>query len=76
MRLDEEAVGDYPSKSAQGGNKTELPELFAKIEIKLDAPKMFLSMKCGEVALDWRFERPERDQGCQREKDPYHNSFP
>jgi len=76
VSLDEEAVGDYPSKSAQGGNETELPEFFAKIEIKLDTPKMFLSMKCGEVALDWQFEHSERDQNCQHEKSSYHNSFP
>src|SRR6266404_401450 len=62
MRLDEEPVGDDRSKSAQGGYETELPEFFAKIEIKLDAPKMFLSMARSEVALDWQFDRPDREQ--------------
>jgi hypothetical protein len=76
MRLDEEPVGDDRSKSAQGGYETELPEFFAKIEIKLDAPKMFLSMARSEVALDWQFDRPDRKQGCHHQSDPYHNSFP
>ena len=76
MRLDEEPIGDDRSKSAQRGNETELPEFFAEIEIKLDAPQMFLPMKCGEVALDWQFESPERDQDRQHQKAPDHNSFP
>ena len=76
MRLDEEPVGDDRSKSAQGGYETELPEFFAKIEVKLDAPKIFLSMACSEVALDWQFDRPDRDQECHHQSDPHHNSFP
>jgi hypothetical protein len=63
-------------KSAQGSNETELPKLFAKIEIKLDATKMFVAMQRRQVALNRQFERTERNQNRQHAKNPYHNSFP
>jgi hypothetical protein len=53
-----------------------LAKFFAKIEIKLDAAEMFLSMDCGEVALDWQFERPKRRQDYEHKKGADHNSFP
>jgi len=39
MRLDEESIGDDGSKPAQSSDKSELPDLFAKIEIEFDARK-------------------------------------
>jgi hypothetical protein len=74
--LDEKRVSDDRSKSAQGSNETELSNFLAKIEIELDATKMFVAMKCRQVALNWQFERPKRNQNCQRDKSPCHNSFP
>ena len=53
MSLDEKPVRDDRSKSAQGGNETELPEFFAQIEIKFDAAEMFLAMERRQVALNW-----------------------
>ena len=44
MCLNEKAIGYDRSKSAQGGNETELPEFFSKIEIEFDAAEIFLSM--------------------------------
>ena len=60
--LDEKRVSDDRSKSAQGRNKTELPDFFAKIEIKLDATKMFLTMQHRQVALNGQFDYPECNQ--------------
>jgi hypothetical protein len=74
--LDEKPVGDDRSKSAQGGNETELPNFFAQIEIEFDAAKMFMAVQPRQVALNWQFERPERNQNRQRDDSPYHNSFP
>jgi hypothetical protein len=74
--LDEKRVSDNRSKSTQGSNETELPKFFAKIEIKFDATKMFLAMKRHQVALDWQFDSAKRNQARQRNKSPYHNSFP
>ena len=74
--LNEKRVGDDRSKPAQGGDETELPKFFAKIEIKFDAAEMFLSMKRRQVALDRQFERAEHNQNRQRDEDPHHNSFP
>jgi len=76
MRLNKKRVGHDGSKSAQRGNESELAEFFAKIEIKLNAAEMFLSMECGEVALDWQFEPPKRHQDYEHKKRAYHNSFP
>jgi len=44
MCLNEKTIGYNRSKSAQGSNEAELPELFSKIEIEFDAAKIFLSM--------------------------------
>jgi hypothetical protein len=74
--LNEKRVSDDCPKSAQGSNETELPKLFAKIEIKFDATKMFVAMQRRQVALNWQFERTERNQNRQHDDSPYHNSFP
>jgi hypothetical protein len=37
---------------------------------------MFLAMKRRQVALDWKFDSAKRNQARQRNKSPYHNSFP
>jgi hypothetical protein len=74
--LNEERVGDDRSKSAQGGNETELPKLFSKIEIKFDATKMFAAMQRRQIALNRQFQRAKRNQNRQDAKHPYHNSFP
>jgi hypothetical protein len=76
MRLDEKRVCDDRPKSTQGSNETELPKLFAKIEVKFDAAKMFLAMQRREVAFNWQFDAPHGKQNRQRDKKPYHNSFP
>jgi hypothetical protein len=74
--LDEQPVGHDRSKAAQRGNETELPKFFAKIEIKFNAAEMFLTMERRKVALNRQSERPERDQDCEGDKGPHHNSFP
>jgi hypothetical protein len=74
--LNKKSVSDDRPKSAQGGNKTELPKFFAKIEIKFDATKMFPAMKRRQVALNRQFKRTEPNQNRQHDKNPYHNSLP
>ena len=76
MRLNEKSIGDNRSKSAQGGNESQLPDFLSEIEIKFDASEMLLSMDRGQVALNWQLERSKCDQSDQHEKDAYHNSFP
>ena len=55
MRLDEQTIGHNGSKSAQRGDESELPKLFAKAEIEFDAAEMFLTVKSCEIAFDWQF---------------------
>jgi hypothetical protein len=74
--LDDKRVGDDRSKSAQGGNEPELAKFFAKIEIKFNAPKMFLTMKRRQIALDWQLDTAKGNQDPQRDKAPHHNSLP
>jgi hypothetical protein len=50
---DKKRVSDDRSKSAQGSNEAELAKFFAKIEIKFNVAKMFLTMKRRQVVLDW-----------------------
>jgi hypothetical protein len=76
MRLNEKSIGNNRSKSAQGGDESELPDFLSEIEIKFDASEMLLSMDRSQVALNWQLERSECDQSYQHEKDAYHNSFP
>jgi hypothetical protein len=76
MRLDEKSIGDNRSKSAQSCDESELPEFFAKIEIKFDAPEMFLPVKNREIAFDRQFEQAHHDQHGQRDQASRHNSFP
>jgi hypothetical protein len=76
MRLDEESIGDNGSKPAQCGDKSELPDLFAKIEIEFDAAEMFLPVKGREIAFDRQFEQAHHDQHPQRDQASRHNSFP
>jgi hypothetical protein len=76
MRLDEESIGDNGSKPAQCGDKSELPDLFAKIEIEFDAAEMFLPVKSCEIAFDRQFEQAHHDQDRQRDQASRHNSFP
>jgi hypothetical protein len=45
VRLEEQTIGDNGSKSAKRGHESELPKLFAKIEIEFDAAKMFLPVQ-------------------------------
>jgi hypothetical protein len=74
--LNEKCIGYDRSKSAQRGDESELAKFFAKIEIKRDTAEMFLSMDCGEVALDWQFKRPQHHQNYKDKKRTDHNSFP
>ena len=76
MCLDEKRVSDDRSKSTQSGNESELPKLFAKIEIKFDTLKMFVAMQGRQVTLDWQFDSAKRNQDRQRDNNPHHNSFP
>ena len=76
MRLDEQSVGDDGSKPAQCRDESELPKLFAKIEIEFDAAEMFLTMKSRKIAFDRQFEQPHHDQHCQRDQASRHSSFP
>jgi hypothetical protein len=76
MRLDKQSIGDNGSKPAQSGDESELPKLFAKIEIEFDAPEMFLSVKSREIAFDRQFEQAHHDQHRQRDQASRHNSFP
>jgi hypothetical protein len=76
VRLDEQTIGDNGSKSAQSGDESELPKLFAKIEIKFDAAEMFLPVKNREIAFDGQFEQAHHDQHRQRDQASRHNSFP
>jgi hypothetical protein len=76
VRLNEKSVGHNRSKSAQGGNESQLPDFLSELEIKLDASEMLLSMDRSQVALDWQLERSEGKQSYQHEKGAYHNSFP
>jgi hypothetical protein len=76
MRLDEKSIGDDGSKPAQSSHKSELPELFAKIEIEFDAAEMFLPVKSRKIAFDRQFEQAHHDQHRQRDQASRHNSFP
>jgi hypothetical protein len=76
MRLDEESIGDDGSKPAQSSDKSELPDLFAKIEIEFDAAEMFLPVKGREIAFDRQFEQAHHNQHPQRDQASRHNSFP
>ena len=76
MRLNEKSIGDNRSKSAQGGNESQLPDFLSEIEIKFDASEMLLSMDRSQVALNWQLKRSECKQSYEREKGAYHNSFP
>ena len=76
MCLNKKRVSDNRPKAAQGGDETELPKFFAKIEVKFDATKMFMAMQRRQVALNRQFERAERNQNRQHDKNAYHNSFP
>ena len=76
MRLDEESIGDDGSKSTQCSDKSELPDLFAKIEIEFDAAEMFLPVKGREITFDRQFEQAHHDQDRQRDQASRHNSFP
>jgi hypothetical protein len=74
--LDEKRVSDDRSKSAQGSNEAELAKFFAKIEIKFNAAKMFLTMKRRQVVLDWQLDSAKCNQHRQRYQAPHYNSFP
>jgi hypothetical protein len=74
--LNEKSIGDNRSKSAQGGNESELPDFLPEIEIKRDASEMLLSMDRSQVALNWQLEPSECKQSYEHEKGAYHNSFP
>jgi hypothetical protein len=76
MRLNEKSVGDNRSKSAQGGNESQLADFLSEIEIKRHASEMLFSMNRRQVALNWQLERSECDQSYEHQKDAYHNSFP
>jgi hypothetical protein len=76
MRLDEQTISDNGSKSAQRGDESELPELFAKIEIEFDATEMFLTVKSCQIAFDRQFEQAHHDQHRQRDQASRHNSLP
>jgi hypothetical protein len=76
MRLNEKSIGNNGSKSAQGGNESELPDFLSEIEIKRHASEMLFSMNRRQVALNWQLEHSECDQSYHHEKGAYHNSFP
>jgi hypothetical protein len=76
VRLDEQSVGDDGSKPAQCRDESELPKLFAKIEIEFDAAEMFLPVKSRKIAFDRQFEQAHHDQHCQRDQASRHSSFP
>jgi hypothetical protein len=76
VRLDKESVGDDGSKPAQSSDKSELPDLFTKIEIELDTAEMFLPVKSRKIAFDRQFEQAHYDQDRQRDQASRHNSFP
>jgi hypothetical protein len=74
--LNKKRVRNDRPKSTQRGDETELANFFAKIEIELDAAKMFLTMERRQVALNWEFERPKPKHDYQRNENADHNSFP
>ena len=76
MRLDEESIGDNGSKPAQSSDESELPDLFAKIEIEFDTAEMFLAVQDREIAFDRQFEQTHHDQDPKRDQASRHNSFP
>jgi hypothetical protein len=76
VRLEEQTIGDNGSKSAKRGHESELPKLFAKIEIEFDAAEMFLPVKSRKIAFDRQFEQAHHDQHRQRDEASRHNSFP
>ena len=76
MRLDEERISDDRAKSAQSGDKSELPEFFAKIEVEFDAAEMFLPVKSCKVAFDRQFEQAYDDEYRQYDQAARYNSFP
>jgi hypothetical protein len=89
VRLHKKNVSNNRAKSTEGRDKTELPNLLSKIEIELDAAKMFLSMNGGEFAFDGQFCGTEHKHDYEHEYQPSvaaatyglasetrHNSFP
>ena len=74
--LDEQGIGDNCAKSAECRNKSELPEFFAKIEVKFDAAEMFLPVKGRKIAFDRQLKQTQYDQHPRRDQASRHNSFP
>jgi hypothetical protein len=89
VRLHKKNVSNDRAKSAERRDETELSNSLSKIEIELDAAKMFLSMNGREFTFDWQFCGPEDEHDYQRWSQPSaaaatygwgsetrHNSFP
>jgi hypothetical protein len=74
--LNEKAISDDCSKSAQRCHKAELSQLFPKIEVEFHAAKMFLTMKGGQIVFDWDFDAAKCEQDSHGYDRPHHNSLP
>ena len=76
MRLDKGDIRDEGTKAAEGGEKPELPDLFAQIEIELALVEISAAMLRAETRLDRQPQRPEGEQEKADDRAADHNSFP
>ena len=76
MCLNEKHIGNDRSKSAQGGDETELAKLFSKIQIKFDTAKMFLPVLREDGAFRGQLNCAESEEDQDNQNDTDHNSLP
>jgi hypothetical protein len=76
MRLNEKHVGNHGAHSAQGRDKTELPNFFPKIESQLGPAKMKALMSSGQVAFDRELDRAQSQEHGHNQEKSNHSSFP
>ena len=62
VRLDEDDVRDERTKTAQGGEKTELADLFSQVEPEPGLMEIGAAMLLGESGLDRQAQRAEDEQ--------------
>ena len=74
--LDEGDVCDERTKTAQGGDKTELADLFSQVEPEPGLMEIGAAMLLGESSLDRQTQRPEDEQKGGNDGPADHNSFP
>src|SRR4029077_4348718 len=76
VRLNKKEIGDDGTKSTQRRDESELPKLFAQIEVKLDALKTTLPMLQSHCTLGRQPQNAEHQHQSEHEQRTRHNSLP